>query len=212
MRRTPVAALLATLVVPAAVFAWLGERVARGEALGWDGPAARLIDTTVPRVGVPLGAGSVLVAGALAGAAATAAVVVQAARRGHLRELSFLALSVGGMLALDPLLKAAFRRPPVSADGSGYTFPSGTAMVSLALVAALALLVRRPALRWAAVTAGGAVAVALGVAVVYLRWHYPSDVVGGWCVALGWVSLLWLALLAPPRRGARRPARREAGR
>lgn len=208
MTRTPAAALIATLVVSAALFAWLGERVARGEAVAWDGSAARLIDTTVPRVDLPLGAQSVLVAGALAGAAAMGAIGLRAVLRGRVRELAFLVLSVGGMLALDPLLKAAFQRPPVSPDGSGYTFPSGTAMVSLALAAALTLLIRRPALRWAAVAAGGAVALALGVSVVYLRWHYPSDVVGGWCLALGWVSALWLALLAPRRRRARREAER----
>ena len=208
MTRPPAAALIATLVVPAAVFAWLGDRVARKEAMGWDGSTARLIDTTVPRVDVPLGAETLLIAGALAGAAAVAAIVVGAARRGRVRELAFLALSVGGMFALDPLLKAAFRRPPVTPDGTGYTFPSGTAMVSLALAAALVLLIRRPALRWVAVAAGGTAALALGVSVVYARWHYPSDVVGGWCVALGWVSLLWLALLAPRRRRAQRESAR----
>jgi hypothetical protein len=43
MNRRSAVALLATLVVPAAVFAWLGERVARGQPVAWDGRAARLV-------------------------------------------------------------------------------------------------------------------------------------------------------------------------
>jgi undecaprenyl-diphosphatase len=45
-------------------------------------------------------------------------------------------------------------------------------------------------------TAGGALVFANGLTIVFLWWHYPSDVLAGWCVSLAWVCTLWLVL--PP--------------
>jgi membrane-associated phospholipid phosphatase len=36
--------------------------------------------------------------------------------------------------------------------------------------------------------------VAYGVLLVVQSWHYPSDIVAGWCFALAWAAGLWLVL------------------
>jgi membrane-associated phospholipid phosphatase len=192
--------LLATLAAPAVVFGALAEEVAEGASLSWDGATYRAIEGSVTTVGTPVGAHAVLVLAALGGVAALAAAAVHLLHRRRFRELAFLAIGIGGMLALDPILKGLFQRPPVTPDGSGYSFPSGTAMVSVAVAGAAAVLLERRLLRWSAVIGGGLACLGLGISVVYLRWHHASDVVAGWCMALAWLSTLWLVLLLPAGR------------
>jgi membrane-associated phospholipid phosphatase len=88
-------------------------------------------------------------------------------------------------LALDALL-------PGSPTMSGY--PSGHAagsMAAAAIVVGAAWLTRA---RLIALSI--AIVVVLGVAAsrLYLDAHYPADILGGWCVALASVALVWVAL------------------
>jgi undecaprenyl-diphosphatase len=71
----------------------------------------------------------------------------------------------------------------------------------LAILAAITLVSPR---RWAKamLIVGLPLLVGVGVVLVYAWWHYPSDVVGGWCFALSWVTALWLVIR--PRQGATR--------
>ncbi|MGD9734676.1 MAG: phosphatase PAP2 family protein [Solirubrobacterales bacterium] len=85
-------------------------------------------------------------------------------------------------------------------------FPSGHATAAAALAAAL-LLVVPPRLRPLAAGAGAAFAGAVGIAVVVIQWHYPSDVVGGLLVVASWTfaAIAALRLLSP--RGPEGPPR-----
>lgn len=74
-------------------------------------------------------------------------------------------------------------------NGGGYTYPSGTVTVVASLAAAL-LLVAPSLLRPLVLVLGIAAVAAVGVAVIVLRWHYPTDVVGGVCVGIGSVFFL----------------------
>lgn len=139
---------------------------------------------------------------ALAAAILLAALILLL-KRGRLREALFCLLAVGGVLAFDVPLKEMFHRPQWSAPGyeagPGYVFPSGHAMASLAIVSAISLISPR---RWAKriLVVGLPLVVAVGVVLVYAWWHYPSDVIAGWCLALAWITALWLAIR--PRPGA----------
>lgn len=99
--------------------------------------------------------------------------------------------ALGGPLATALVLEPLFRRPALIAGHSGY-FPSTHATGSLAAGVILSLLAWPT--RWRApIVAGTLVFVVLyGASLVHSRAHYPSDVVGGWCVALFWASSLAL--------------------
>lgn len=76
---------------------------------------------------------------------------------------------------------------------SDYAFPSGHAMSSMTLVVALIVLTWGS--RWSAFVSifGAMFAVAIGWTRMYLGVHFPSDVIGGWMLAIAWgmgVSLL----------------------
>jgi membrane-associated phospholipid phosphatase len=69
--------------------------------------------------------------------------------------------------------------------GTGsFTYPSGTVAAIAALSTAVFLVAPRLA-RPAAALAGVAAVTATGIAVLVLRWHYPTDVVGGVWVGSG---------------------------
>ena len=80
--------------------------------------------------------------------------------------------------------------PPCWASHSGY-FPSGhaaTASVAYGLaVLALLPLVRRTAARRLLVGAAVPLNLAVGAALVWRGYHWPSDVVASWCLC--WVLL-----------------------
>jgi membrane-associated phospholipid phosphatase len=89
-------------------------------------------------------------------------------------------------------------------DGpGGAAWPSGhsTAAMTLALAA---VLVAPRSWRPLVAVAGGAFAVAVGMAVVALHWHFPSDVAGGYLVAATWALAVAAALraLEPGRASA----------
>lgn len=82
-------------------------------------------------------------------------------------------------------------------------FPSGTAADVAAVATALVLATRRVP-RILAVLLGSALTIAEAIAIVQLRWHYPSDALGGVALGIGTVVLVDVALhrlwLRPRRR------------
>ena len=86
------------------------------------------------------------------------------------------------------------RAGPYPADGM-QSFPSGHAMITMAVAAATVWLAPAGPLRWFSVAAGGVFVVACGIAVIADGGHWPSDVLAGWLIVLAWVSAL--AVTAP---------------
>ena len=98
-------------------------------------------------------------------------------------------------MLLDPLLKEVFRRRPLNEGSDGYSFPSGSAMVSLAVL--IALVLTFPAARRTGIAlAGTALVAAQGAILVSARWHYASDVVAGWSFSVAWVLLVRAIMFA----------------
>ena len=93
-------------------------------------------------------------------------------------------------IVLIELAKLVISRPVIEGSGEG-SFPSGTVAWTLAAAAVCVLLLGRK--RWAVAAAVVLVAALSGV-IVWERWHYPSDVLGGWLLAAGWVATAWLVL------------------
>src|SRR2546426_179273 len=87
-----------------------------------------------------------------------------------------ICLAIGGIVALDLASKPLFHRTPIS-HSVGSSFPSGNAMAAMGGVAGLILVFGGSAIWKRVLLIIGSAAVAVnGFAVVYLRWHYPSDV------------------------------------
>ncbi len=136
-----------------------------------------------------------------------------------LRDRLRLAIGAGAMVLGANLTtqwaKATFDHPDL-VEGFGTTpgsFPSGHVTVAASLAFAL-VLVAPPTVRWPAAFVGFAYAAAVGVAVLALGWHRPSDVVGAYCVVVAWTGLVAAALIAtrgPAELGASAGRPRRAG-
>ena len=70
-----------------------------------------------------------------------------------------------------------------------FTYPSGTVAVVAALASAVFLVTPR-LLRPASAVVGILLTLAVGWAVLVLRWHYPTDVIGGAWVGVGFVFFI----------------------
>jgi membrane-associated phospholipid phosphatase len=131
------------------------------------------------------------------------------------RRLPWVALAVVVVMPLAPLsaelLKPLLAHPHDQIGPTHITnasWPSGHATAALAL-AWCALLVAPPASRRLVAALGAAFAVAVGVALLVLAWHMPSDVVGGYLLATLWAALAFAVLRAFERDGGtQEPARR----
>ena len=115
--------------------------------------------------------------------------------------------SVGGSMLLTQVIKPLVARPRPALWASirpehTLSFPSGHAMDTAAIAAALVFLVWGS--RWRGWVWGLAplFSLAVGWARIYLGVHNPSDVLAGWAAAVAWVAAVhWVArrTLSPPR-------------
>ncbi len=121
----------------------------------------------------------------------------------------FAALTVCAALAIPVVTSAGKALSGRELQGE-LSFPSGHAAGITAVATVLALFLAdalSPRRRWLAPVAAAAcvlIPVTVGLAVMVERFHYPTDVIGGWCV--GVATTVGLALgfdLHQRRRGAR---------
>ena len=180
------------VVSPLALFVALGIEVRHTAVPGWDSAVTRFVQDQPVRFPDDL-----LHAERQAWVLLAVLVIVLLLRR-RLRPALLCIASAGGALALDLLLKPIFPRRLPTGELE-LAFPSGHALVSLATAATIALLLWPTRWRAAAAVAATAAVLVTGLALVDSGWHDPSDVLGGWCLAISWVSVLWL--LAPVRLG-----------
>jgi membrane-associated phospholipid phosphatase len=100
-------------------------------------------------------------------------------------------------LLLMYVLKFLFNRPrpliPLLKEAQGLSFPSGHALNSMAFYGLIIYLVWRNvkhvAWKWTLIIALSLLILTIGLSRVYLRVHYASDVVAGFCVGLMWLIL-----------------------
>ncbi|HEV7529673.1 MAG TPA: phosphatase PAP2 family protein [Solirubrobacteraceae bacterium] len=126
------------------------------------------------------------------------------------RQRPRVALAVALVLALAPLsseiLKPLLAHPHVRI---GYThigppsFPSGHSTAAAILALSAVLVVPRRA-RFAVGALAAAFALAVGAALLIRAWHMPSDVLGGYLIALAWTALAVAGVRWSERRWPRR--------
>ncbi len=99
------------------------------------------------------------------------------------------------------LLKLIFQRDrpltPLLEAAQGYSFPSGHALMSITFYGLMIFLVwlnvKNNWIKWILTILLALLIIFIGVSRVYLRVHYTSDVLAGFCVGIMWLLLsLWL--------------------
>lgn len=134
-------------------------------------------------------------------------VVAVLAFRRRWRDTLFAAIAFAGSALLNIGSKQLFQRERPSlwesiAPESTFSFPSGHAMGSMTLAATALFLAWNTRWRWPVAVAGLVFVPCVGLSRVHLGVHYPSDILGGWCAALAWVTgvhvLLFRRRWSPP--------------
>lgn len=111
----------------------------------------------------------------------------------------FVALSVGGASLLGYALKSVFDRPRPDlwewiVVETNFSFPSGHATASMALALCIVVLLWRTKWRTATIAVMATYVAVIGFSRLYLGVHFPTDILGGWLLSLGWASLITVAI------------------
>jgi undecaprenyl-diphosphatase len=110
-------------------------------------------------------------------------------------------IAVFGGIALNDLLKAAFARPRpdiVTHAVRVFTtsFPSGHASLSaITYLTVGALLAQSQSSHKVSIyfmALAAFLTVIVGATRIYLGVHYPTDVLGGWCIGAAWAMACWI--------------------
>ena len=121
------------------------------------------------------------------------------------REHAWLVLAgVIGSSLLNLALKSLFARSrPDLWDHlvveRSFSFPSGHAMASMSLAASIVAALWFSRWRKVAISLGMVYITAVGFTRLYLGVHYPTDILAGWVIALGWVALVWVIFADAPK-------------
>ena len=105
--------------------------------------------------------------------------------------------SLGLMTGLKELFNRSRPDIPLLNVASGLSFPSGHALTSVTFYGMLAYIVwervKSPALKWSLIFVLIVLIHLIGLSRIYLRVHYASDVIAGFCVGLIWLVIsLWI--------------------
>lgn len=118
----------------------------------------------------------------------------------------FLLATVGGAAILANIVKRVMERSrPELWDAvyprHNFSFPSGHATQSMAILVATLILLGPSRLRMPLIVCGVTYVSLVGLCRMYLGLHYPTDVLAGWALSLAWVCAVSLLceFLAPKR-------------
>ena len=191
------------VLLPLIVFGVLADLTRGHRTLGWDtallwwvhrhaSPALDIVMILVARLGY--GAGVIPVDGL---------ILLLFVARNQWGNARFFALAVGGAQVMELVGKQIFHRvrPALWVSPTPehtFSFPSGHAVVSMALVAALSVLLWPTRWRWPVLILGGLFVALVGLSRIYLGVHYPSDVIAGWAASLAWVTGVSVVLYGRP--------------
>lgn len=99
--------------------------------------------------------------------------------------------------ALNQLIKAILQRPRPDefriVEASGYSFPSGHSMVSMAFYGYLIYLiykyVKNKYIKWTSIILLSILICLIGISRIYLGVHYTSDVLGGFLISISYLVI-----------------------
>ncbi|OUL19659.1 phosphatase PAP2 family protein [Nostoc sp. 106C] len=203
-RRASLLLLLIGVFLPLQIFGELAEEVWENEGgFAWDVPILIAIHSTA-RPQIDVFASTLTKLGVFWGVfpLATAIALFLFIRR-RWRELAYFVTTLLGSILINRTAKTLLHRvrPHLwesPAPEFDYGFPSGHAMSSMTLVAALVILTWGS--RWGILVliTGGLFVLAIGWTRLYLGVHYPSDILAGWTASVAWAT--GVSLLIKPYR------------
>ena len=193
-----VAFLFVGIFLPLVVFGKLAEEIHEGETFSWDDTSLLFIH----RNATPQWDWVIINAertGSFFTFPFLIAVIFALRFLKRARNATFFALAVGGAYVLNVLAKLFFQRERPALWTSplpetNHSFPSGHAMVSMAIAVAFIELAWPTKWRWLVFVLGIGSTLAIGFSRLYLGVHYPSDVLAGWSAGLVWSCGLYLIL------------------
>lgn len=105
--------------------------------------------------------------------------------------------NLGIITILNQLLKRILQRPRPEEfriiNESGYSFPSGHSMISMAFYGFLIYLiykdVKNKYLKWILIIILGTLIISIGISRIYLGVHYTSDVLAGFLIAISYLII-----------------------
>jgi undecaprenyl-diphosphatase len=186
-------ALFACLLAPLYLFGELAGNIRAGEPFAFDEAILRLMQRNASEsLDQLMLLASTVGSGPVIGTVDVLACLLLLIRRRRFDAL-FWALATGGAALLNVLAKHSYGRirPDLwvsIAPETSFSFPSGHAMQSAALVAALVVLLWPTAARVPVLVGGILFAALVGISRVYLGVHYPSDILAGWAASTAWVT------------------------
>ena len=103
---------------------------------------------------------------------------------------------------LNQLLKAILQRPRPTeyriVEETGYSFPSGHSMVSMAFYGYLIYLiykyVKNNYIKWISIVLLSILVCSIGISRIYLGVHYTSDVLGGFLISMSYLVIYIIAV------------------
>ncbi|HHW4680380.1 MAG TPA: phosphatase PAP2 family protein [Xylella taiwanensis] len=134
-----------------------------------------------------------------------ASIVLMLLGRRYWHAASFAVLSLVGSRFLNIGAKHFFQRErpdlwEAIVPAHGFSFPSAHAMDSMTMVAVLIALLWDIRWRGVLMVLGGMFVLLLSISRIYFGVHYPSDIFGGWSLALVWVAGLYLLMFRDDHR------------
>lgn len=121
-------------------------------------------------------------------------VLLFLAKRNYIRAL-LIAVGIGGVAAMNLLLKSIFERARPDlwdwiVTETHTSFPSGHATASMALALCIVYLLWNTKWRKATIIAASVYLLLIGFSRLYLGVHFPTDILGGWLLGIGWMALV----------------------
>lgn len=122
----------------------------------------------------------------------------------HYRDhVLLIVVGVGGASLMSLALKVFFARARPDlwehlVHETSFAFPSGHAIASAALAASIVAALWFTRWRYVAMGFGAAYVLVIGFTRLYLGVHYPTDIIAGWLVGIGWVAAVSVIFLTSP--------------
>ncbi len=184
--------LFGGVLVPLYLFGSLAEEVIEQELFPFDKPILLFVHS---HANAALDATMIFFSRAASAAALVpfdVLVFLTLLQRRDRKNAVFWVLAVGGAALLNLLAKNAFAR--VRPDfwvsllpETTFSFPSGHAMQSMAVMAGLVAMTWQDRWGWPVALVGVCFVFLVGLSRIYLGVHFPSDIFAGWTASLAWV-------------------------